>query len=110
MIPNLMKSKNVESTEANVEDDKILAPIFNSANKKRCCKCPTKGNAVTYVVLFKDDNEFKPMCSKCLNEPLLSHDIIHTEHMATYHKRLKTGFYRNWRINAENSKNPRVGD
>jgi hypothetical protein len=79
----------------------MLAQFITTPNfeiKPTCYKC---GAVACFAVLRKDGGIIQAMCSNDVN--MSRHEIRYCEALDTYHKRLKSGYFKGWRVaNAKN--------
>lgn len=98
MLPEKMAKKSKKDDEAVA--NRILTPKFE--NKLVCCSCKTKEPAGMLAVLFKDSNTMQTMCSGCASNTMISKDVTYQEDLETYHRRLKVGYFKDWRLDEKN--------
>lgn len=104
MLPNSIQKKHIAEEVMELISTKIHAPKFE--DNPICHICKKKAE---FAVLRKDDRRILPMCSNDVN--VNRQNVRYCENISTYEKRLKVGYFKDWKVvDAKDTKNPRIGN
>jgi hypothetical protein len=97
MIPSFLQPKELPpTTESDIQQ-------FSKLGEVECASCFKKIDVnKSYIVLIYGEDSFKPICYNCSNIRGLG-KIDYIERYETYNKRLKSGYFNDWKVKAYES-------
>ena len=97
MIPKYLLPKD-DNLKPN-KPETITIP--KSSGKVICENCGDKYPIESgYIILRPDGNQFKPLCLKCTQIRMFG-KIAYLEDYPTFFKRLKSGYFKDWKVSYE---------